>query len=412
LFSYVGLDARGEEQQGQIEAENEKEAARILRDRSIYVLKVREGEGLGLEGGLWPRVREIASFLHPSRCAPVGGSDLMVFFRRTAVMLRAGYTLVTALDANYEMTVKHRFRRAIRRMNEEIRRGASFSSMVAQEKKIFSSEMSKLIASGEQSGNLDSILERLAESIERSKELKRQLIAALFYPLFVLLAAIGVVVFLVVGVIPRFATFLTARNATLPASTQVLMDVSEWARNWGGIAGGALGVAIFCILAAYTTRRGKRVVDRCLLAVPVVGSAVLFASMAQAGWSLSMLLKSGVTALESLRITSGVIKNLAVSDCFENAAEGLLTGRSLSKTFEQPHIPLMVRHMAALGESSGQLDAVMHDVGEYYQKELAAKVKLIAIMIEPMLILVVGGMVGFVYFSFFQAVMAVSKGGM
>jgi type IV pilus assembly protein PilC len=310
------------------------------------------------------------------------------------------------------MTVKHRFRRAIRRMNEEIRRGASFSSMVAQEKKIFSSEMSKLIASGEQSGNLDSILERLAESIERSKELKRQLIAALFYPLFVLLAAIGVVVFLVVGVIPRFATFLTARNATLPASTQVLLDISEWARNWGGVVGGALGVAIFCILAAYTTRRGKKVVDRCLLAVPVVGSAVLFASMAQAGWSLSMLLKSGVTALESLRITSGVIKNLAVGDCFENAAEGLLTGRSLSKTLEQPLIPLMVRHMAALGESSGQLDSVMHDVGEYYQKELAAKVKLIAVMIEPMLILVVGGMVGFVYFSFFQAVMAVSKGGM
>jgi type IV pilus assembly protein PilC len=146
--------------------------------------------------------------------------------------------------------------------------------------------------------------------------------------------------------------------------------------------------------------------------VPVVGSAILFASMAQAGWSLSMLLKSGVTALESLRITSGVIKNLAVSDCFENAANGLLTGRSLSKTFEQPHIPLMVRHMAALGESSGQLDSVMHDVGEYYQKELAAKVKLIAVMIEPMLILVVGGMVGFVYFSFFQAVMSVSKGGM
>lgn len=411
LFSYIGLDAKGAEQKGQLEAASEKEVARILRERSIFLLTAREGKVSGPGGDLRPRIREMAGLLMPQRYAPVGAGDLVVFFRQIALMLRAGYTLVATLDATGEMVAKHRLRRAIKRMGDEIRRGASFSAMLAEEKNIFSPMIANLIASGEKSGNLDTILERLAESIERSRELKRQLITALAYPAFVLLTSLGVVVFLVVGVIPRFATFLTARKAALPASTQMLMDVSAWTQQWGKHIGIGLGIGIFGVLAAYTTRRGKRVVDRGILALPVVGNAIQFAAMAQAGWSISMLLKSGVTALESLRITGGVIKNLAIGDCFMNAANGLLMGNSLSKTFEQAHIPLMMRHMAAIGESSGQLDTVMHDVGEYYQKELAAKVKFIAAMVEPMLLLVVGGMVGFIYFAFFKAVMSVSTGG-
>ncbi len=412
VYSYLGLDEKGQEQQGQIEAESEREVVRILRDRSVFVVKVREGEDIVFNKNIFSALKKFIAYLNPFQYAPVGSGDLILFFRQVALMLRAGYTLVTTLDATNEMVSKFRLKRAIGRMSNEIRRGNSFSSMLAKERAIFSPMVANLIESGEKSGNLDAILERLAESMERSKELKRQLISALVYPAFVLLSAIGVVLFLVLGVIPRFARFLSARSVGLPESTQVLMDISAWALHYGRIIGISTGVTIFLILAAYTTKPGKRVIDRCILAIPIVGSAVLYASMAQAGWSMSMLLQSGVTALESLRVTSGVISNLAVSDCFSRAAKGLLAGRALSKTFEQPHIPLMMRHMAAVGESSGQLDTVMFGVGEYYQKELAARVKLIAVMVEPTLILVVGGMVGFVYYAFFQAVMAVSKGGM
>lgn len=412
VYSYVGLDDRGQEVKGTVEAESDKEVVRILRGRSVFVLKVSEGGSLTEGGDLRARLGELAGNLLPQRYAPVGAGDLVIFFRQTALMLRAGYTLVTALDAGHDMTPKLRLRRAIRGMCDEIRKGASFSALLAQEKKIFSPMVANLVASGEKSGNLDDILDRLADSLERSKEIKRQLVAAMFYPLFVLLVSFGVIIFLVLGVIPRFATFLAGRNASLPASTQVLLDISSWARHYGGPLAIVLGVGLFGVFAAYTTQRGKKAVDRAILAVPLVGTAVLYAAMAQAGWCLAMLLRSGVTALESIRITGGVMENLAIGDCFREAAEGLLQGRSLSRTFEQPHIPLMMRHMAAVGESSGQLDTVMHGTGEYYQKELAAKVKFISVAIEPMLILVVGGMVGFVYFAFFQAVMSVSKGGM
>ena len=412
MYSYIGLNAGGEEEQGRLEAGSEKEVALLLRERSIFLLKVREGDQLRPDGNFASGILKALDLLRPGRFLPVTAMDRVAFFRQIALMLRAGYTLVSALEAGSEMQQKHGLRRAVNRMSDRIRRGASFSAGMADEKKIFSPMIANLVSSGEQSGNLDSILERLADNIERSKDLKRQLLAAMFYPSIVLLSSFFVVFVLVTYVVPRFAAFLAARNAVLPRSTQLLMDFSDWAVYWGGPAAVVAGIGVFFILAACTTRPGKRVVDRVILSVPIIGKAVLFASMAQSGWSLSMLLKSGFTALESLRITSGVLGNLAVGDCFKKASDGLLKGQPLSRTFRQPHIPPMMRRMAAVGEKSGQLDTVMQDVGEYYQKELVAKVKFITIMIEPVMILLAGGIVLFVYLSLFQAVMAISKRGM
>ncbi|MCG8426212.1 MAG: type II secretion system F family protein, partial [Chromatiales bacterium] len=229
---------------------------------------------------------------------------------------------------------------------------------------------------------------------------------------FVVLGAIGVCIFLVVVVVPRFAKFLNTRDVEIPASTQALMDIADWFQTWGQAMAGITTTLIFGLLVAYTTQVGKRVIDRGILALPVVGKSITYAAMAQAGWTLAMLLRSGVTALQSLRITSGVIGNLAVADGFDYAADRILEGRSLSSAFEQRQIPMMMRHMAAVGERSGQLDTVMQELGEYYRKELEALIKIMTAMVEPALILIVGGMVGFVYYAFFQAVLKVSTGGM
>ncbi len=299
IYSYAGLDAGGAEQQGLIEADSEKEVVRILRKRAIFPIKVQEGERLQLEKDLRSRIGQIARLLHPSRFAPVRSGDLVLFFRQIALMLRAGFTLVSALEAYYEMQTKLGLRRATQRMANDIRRGAGFSASMAKEKRLFTLMAVNLAASGEESGNLDTILERLADSLERSKELKRQMLSAMFYPTLVIAAALAIIFVMVTYVIPKFATFLEARHAVLPASTQMLMNVSDWALRWGGPVGAVLGIAVFLVLAAYTTRRGKRVLDRVILALPVVGKAVLVAAMAQAGWSMAtephMQTKSGFT---------------------------------------------------------------------------------------------------------------------
>ncbi|HAI13031.1 MAG TPA: type II secretion system F family protein [Phycisphaerales bacterium] len=407
-YSYIGLDAHGKQIKDQIQAENEKAAVRQLREQSIYVLHIREGEDFG---GISP-TRKIIRAIHPSRLMPVTSGDLIVLFRQLALMLRAGHTLVTTLDLASDMQTKIGLIRSCRNMSDAIRRGASFSSSMAEHGRYFSPMVVNLIAAGERSGNLDAIIHRLADNLERNKDLKRQLLTAMFYPVVVLVSSLCVAVAMVVWVIPRFAAFLTARRASLPASTQFLLDVGGWALDWGWTIGTILGVAAFLTLVAYTTQRGKKVLHRVLLALPVLGKVSQYGAMAQTGWSLSLLLRSGMPAIQSLRISGEASPNYAVKASLLKAADGLLEGRALSKTLDQPHLPQMVRHMAAVGEKSGQIETVMDEMGQYYQKELAAKVKFMTVMIEPVMILIVGGMVGYVYFSIFQAVMSVSKGGM
>jgi len=412
VFTYIAVDRTGRETKGEIEATDTKEVAKILRERSLFLVKVKEGAGLALDETFFSRVKKYAGFLKPAQFLPVMSGDLVIFYRQVALMLRAGYTLIAAIDTIYELQTKFWLRRTLARMGRAVRHGTSFSKAMAKEKRLFPPMATNLIACGEQSGNLDSILERLAENIEANKDLKRHLITAMFYPCFVLIASLGVVVVMVTYVIPKFSIFLSARHAQLPASTMALMDISDWARTYGGIVAGVFGAVVFLVLVIYTTTPGKRFFDRVLLNVPLIGTSLLLSGMARAGWTLAILLNSGITALEAMRITSGVQSNLVLSDCFKRSAAGLLEGRSLSGTFEQKYIPLMMRHMAAVGESSGQLDVVMEEVGEYYRKELMAKVKLMATMIEPCLILGVGGLVFYVYYALFQAVMSVSKGGM
>ncbi|WP_309400846.1 type II secretion system F family protein [Cerasicoccus maritimus] len=409
-YQYKALDAQGKPTSGRIEAENAKDAALRLRQQSIFVLEISESSVRSEAND--SRIRQGLGGLNPKRWLPVMAGDLVIFFRQFSLMLRAGYTVLQALNAAKTMQSKTRLIRAIDQMGERIKSGSSLSASMSVDKRLFSPLMVNLVAIGERSGNLDAILIRLAENLERTKELKRQLLSALFYPMIVLMTSIVVVSGLVIWVIPRFATFLEVRNVALPRSTQMLLDVGDWTLHYGKILGPLIGVLIFLLFAAYTFEAGKQVIDRVFLNLPLVGTAIQYSAMAQAGWSLSLLLRSGLPALDSLRINGKAAGNLAIRDSFVKAADELLVGRALSRSFEQPHFPLMMRHMAAVGEKSGELDVVMEDVGQYYQSELAAKVKLMSAMIEPVLILIVGGLVGFVYFSMFQAVMSVSKGGM
>lgn len=408
-YSYKGLDATGKKVAGQVEADTEKEAVRLLRDESIFATQVKVG-GSG-DGGR-KSVAHILTLLNPVRLFPVLKGDLIILFNQIALMLRSGYTLVPALQAAREMQVKWALVRTIDEMVDAIRAGASLSQSMKVNAKLFPPMVVNLVAIGERSGNLDYILERVGENLERMKDLKRQLVSAMIYPTIVILSSVGLIVYLVTTVIPQFAVFLTARGSALPGSTQMMLDVSGWMVDYGMALGIGVGVGVFAILVAYTFEPGKRVMDRVLLYVPLIGKAIQFGGMAQTGWSLALCLRSGIPALDALRINAQAMNNFALRDSFECAGADLLVGRSISKAIEQPFIPLMVRHMTAVGEKSGELDSVMFEVGIYYQKELAAKVKFMSAIIEPIMILLVGGLVGFVYFSIFQAVMSVSKGGM
>ncbi|MDR1351385.1 MAG: type II secretion system F family protein [Zoogloeaceae bacterium] len=406
-YAYFCLDVRGTETRGQMEAPNEIAARRQLKEQGLKILKLAEGM-VGGEG-IFALFKKIARAF--SRMRALSNDDKVLFFRQMQLMLRAGHTLLEALSAAAKLSPGARLADSIERIAIGIQRGNSLSAAVRGEKELFNRLAFKLIEAGEASGELGVVFERLAILIERRAELRRQLIAALVYPGVVLLAAIGVITFLVTTVVPRFAISLGGRGKAIPWAAQTVMDIADWFTRWGWLIGICVIGAVIGMPVLRRIPVTKRLIDKTFLALPVIGGTLLAAAMAQTTWIFGILIKSRLTVLEALRICKEVVGNACFADAFHYAAEQVLIGKSLAIALEQPALPRLVQHMAAVGEKSGQVDTVMESLGEHYQKVLDARVKLLASMIEPVLILFVGGVVGFVYYAFFQAMLAVSTGG-
>lgn len=406
-FSYIALDAGGREQHGRIDATDAGEATQRLRAQSLFIVNINEGKAVsqssgGIKTGSFFKLFSLKRFL------PVSDRDRSFFLRQMALMLRSGYTIVQALDVSSELSERPRFSKIIDRMSQSIRGGASFSSAIAVEKKTFPSLEAKLISSGEHSGDLAPVLERLSEDLIRRREVRRQFMLAMIYPGFLITVGSGVIYFLVASVIPKFATFLTSRGKNLPPLTQFMLDASDWLINYGPTIFGGLGIFIFILLNLYTTAVGKRKIDRVLLLVPIYGKTAIYAGMAQAGWTMGMLLRSGVTVLDGLRMTGSTMDNQTIADVFEKSADEILSGRSLANAFKQPVLPLLIQHMAAVGERSGQLEQVMEESGEFYRKELTARIKTLSEWIVPVAVLIIAIPVGVVYIAFFTALLSIS----
>ena len=406
-FDYKALDTQGRERKGSIEANSAAEATAQLRSRSMHVLKLEAGgQGFSLVAFL----NQLLGLISIKRYTSPGAGDLVIFFRQLSLMLRSGNTLMQGLELCSEMTEKVQLRKSLINVLVAIQGGSSFANAIEKQGSKFPPIVAKLIASGEASGELQLTLERLADSLERSAALKRQFVSSLMYPCFVMVAAIGVTLFLGISIVPKFAKLLEGKSQQLPAATEVMLDVSAWLVDYGFYLGVSVGVGLFLILAAYTTKPGKAVIDRLLLHIPFVGNSIRTSGMAQMGWTMSMLLGSGLTVLESLRVVGAVTSNERLSLCFAHASDEILAGRSLAIGLSQRNIPKMVQHMAGIGERSGELEHVMTELGKYYQNLAEIRIKRMIAMIEPAMTVLIGGLVGGVYYAFFKAMMQVSAG--
>jgi type IV pilus assembly protein PilC len=402
---YLAIAPDGRETRGSAEAPDETQARRQILSQGLRLLEIGT-EARRARGEL------LASLGYAFRLGlSVRPVDLQMFYRQMQLMLRAGHTLLEALEAAAHLARRPRLTRALERCAERISAGSSFSAALAAEAGIFPRIAVKLAEAGEASGELDAIFERLAMLSERRSDVRRQVLTALTYPSMVLLAAVGVITLLVGAVIPRFALFLESRGKSLPWMARTMLDVADWLSAWGGtLALGALGAAAALALARRIPRT-RLLSDHVFLCIPAIGGALMAASMAQISWTFGLLLKSRLTVLEALHSVGQVTPNTALSRALELASDGVLEGRALAAALERPPIPELLRHMAAIGERSGEMETVFEALGTHYQKELDARVKLLAAMIEPALTLLIGGVVAFVYLAFFQATLTVSTSG-
>ncbi|HLF98437.1 MAG TPA: type II secretion system F family protein [Methylococcaceae bacterium] len=396
IYQYTALDAQGIQQSGSIEADGPPAAARLLRGRGLFVATLRDGaHDPALSGrDVLMRLRELL---------PVKIYELVFFFQQMALMLRSGLPILEALDTAQAITRSARLSAAIRRLSLAVRSGERLSEAMAREQAVFPPLAVQLLKSAEASGEMDLILERIAEDLDRKADLKRNLLTALMYPSIVVLAAVGVSAFLVMGIIPKMAKFLERKGNALPSATRNLLDLSHFFEQWGLVLVAGFVVAAVAIVFCYSRPRGRLLIDRILLSLPKVGYSLQTASVTQLSWSLAILLKSGVTVLESLKIVAQLIPNKAIAAVVEATQAHILAGRDVASGLQSPLLPRLVPQMIAIGERTGTLDRVMRELGNYYQRELALQIKRLTAMIEPALTLLIGGMVGYVYYAFFQA---------
>lgn len=402
-FAYTALDVDGKEKKGLLEAMDMNAATRLLKDQGLFVVKIDEGgRGASSHHG-----KGIGALI--SNNLSVSKRDLVFFFKQLAFMLRAGLPMLYALSISKKQ-FKGRLRSVIEEIIAEIEAGNPLSKAMKKYKTdVFPPIVANMTFAAENTGAIDVVMLRLAKHLEKKLALRSQTISAMIYPSVVILAAVAVVTFLLGVIIPKFAAFLTNRGRQLPAPTQLLIDMSNFVVNYGIYIAGFFVLLVVLIGLYYATPRGRLMIDTLLLRVPVIGGLLTNSAMADFSWSLAMMLRSGLTAFDGLNIASQVISNRYISNHLAAAAEKIRVGKDLASSIEGKGIPDLVPQMTTVGEQTGSLDQILDELGGFYEERLEESVKRMAALIEPVLILVVGVIVGFVYYAFFMALFSLVK---
>jgi type IV pilus assembly protein PilC len=388
-FNYTIRDANGQTRSGKVEAPNAEELRKRLQAEGLQVLEVTEDRKA-------PRV-------------PAGGygrvklSDLAIFARQFSTMLDAGVSLIRCLDVLQAQTNNARLRKILMDLSARVESGESLSRSMARHPKAFSQLIIGLIRAGEVGGVLEESLQRIAGFLEKDVELRRKIRSALTYPVIVLLAAIGIVIFLVSWLVPQFAQlFKELGIKELPAPTQFLVDLSAlFTQRWYVVI-----IAVVAILIAYklfvSTRVGRRVADRVKLRVPVFGPLHHKIVMARFSRTMGTLLASGVPILQAMETVAGVVGNSVVSDAVIESRARIREGEKIADPLQRSKMfPPMVVHMVSVGEESGSLDHMLNKIADFYENEVEMTIASLTAAIEPVMIVLLGIIVGFIVISMF-----------
>ncbi len=328
--------------------------------------------------------------------------ELAIYSRQLSVLIDAELPLIQSLNILAEQTKNKYFKRVITTIREDVEAGASLNQAKRKFPKAFDDLYCNLVASGEQSGSLDTMLQRLSEYIEKSVKLRAQVRQAMIYPVGILIFSIIVATFMLWKVIPIFAGIFQELGARLPFLTQAVINLSHFVSNYFvymvlGIVG-----AIFLYRYIRRTEQGRWATDKFYLRVPLFGKLLSKVAITRITRTLSTLLGGGVSMLESLKITSSTSGNKIIEDSVMEARKLVTEGRSLTDAFrETGQFPFMLTQMVSVGEATGTLDQMLSKLADFYDDEVSATVSALLSVMEPVLLIFVGGLVGSLVLSMY-----------
>jgi type IV pilus assembly protein PilC len=401
VFIWKGRTVAGESQSGEIEVARQEEAVEQLRKKRILVTSVRPKSG---------------GFRLPNIGGPgVTTKDLAIFTRQFATMISAGLPLVQCLDILAKQSSKPSFGHIIADVTREVEAGSTLSDSLGKHRNVFDDLFRNMVAAGEAGGVLDEILLRLANYIEKADALKRKIAGAMVYPAVVLTVALAATAFMLIFIIPTFAKMFTDFGGELPLPTRIVLGASHFLTGfWWLIILVAVAIAV-AFNFYYRGENGKRVVDGVMLKLPVLGDVLLKGAVARFTRTLGTLIASGVPILGGLEITARTAGNKVIAEAIMTARASIREGETVAAPLRTSGVfPPMVVQMISVGEQTGALDEMLTKIAVFYEAEVDTAVDTLTSIIEPVMIVVMGGIVGTMvvamYLPMFKLINVVSGG--
>lgn len=399
-FKYEAKDAGGKVVKGAVTADSQADAVADLRRRNLTPVEVTKAGGFGSwfggGGGKKQKKRGVA------KKSSVRKGELEVFTRQLSTMLGAGIPMLEALEILADQAESPGFAFCLDKVVSDIRSGSDLSKALEPHKRVFSHIYVSMIRAGEVSGQIDIILTRLAEYLEAAAHLRSEIKSAMTYPVISLVLVIGIASFLMIGIVPSFKPVFESLEVELPGLTVFIMDIAFFMRDYWYLIFGGMGAFFFGLKVLCRTPKGAFVKDTVMLRVPVFGVLFKKVALSRFARTFSTLVKSGVPILGAMEIVSDTSGNLVISRIVDSARDSVRNGESLSDPFSKSTVfPPMVTKMMAIGERSGALDALLEKIAEFYDQQVEAEVKGLTSMIEPIMIAIMGIIVGGIVLAVF-----------
>jgi type IV pilus assembly protein PilC len=401
VYSFRGRNVRTNESiMGERFSASPQALAAVLRREQVAPISIREKK----------ERKEAFSF---RRSVPK--AEVAIFTRQFSVMLDAGLPLVQCLEAMSQQNSNAAFKVVLEQIRSDVEAGSTLSDAMSRHPKVFDALYTNMIAAGEAGGILDTILQRLAQFIEKIVKLKSALRSALIYPAVVLSIAVAVVAIILWKVVPVFKTLFQGFNMELPLLTRIVIAMSSIVETYVLFMAVGAGVIAFSVRSYYGTDKGRHMIDRLLLKIPVLGEVFRKIGVARFTRTLATLLSSGVSILEGLDITAKTAGNAILEDTVRQIRSSIEEGKTMTEPMKQSKFfPAMVTQMVAVGESTGELDNMLIKVADYYEEEVDVIMANLMTLLEPLLMVflgvVVGGIVISMYMPLFKLIQNLSGG--
>jgi len=397
-FSFRALDVAGAATGGEVEAESKAQVGEVLRQRGLIVLDVSEKSS----------PLNIEDFF--KRWQSVDMRELAVFSRQFATLVASGMPMLRTLHTLEEQTQDEAIKEATAGLRADVEAGSTLEQAMERHPKVFDRLFRAMVRAGEESGRLEEALDRVAYQVEKTDALRRQVKSAMMYPALVFGFAIVVLVAIVVFVIPVFANIFKElaeehpeEAGGLPAPTALCVGVSNLLTGYWFVLIPGLAISFFLFFRWKKTEKGKEMWDRFTLRLPFkIGDVIQKVALARWSRTFAGSVSSGVPMLQSIKLTGETAGNIVVEQSMDDVYASVKRGGSLAGPIEaNPIFPPMVGHMVAVGEETGQLENMLSKIADFYEAEVDAKVKALTALIEPIMIVFVGGMVGFIVISMY-----------